>query len=215
MEKRSKFLTAIALDSPTRKTKKNDCKKRQIKSQGSCKSGRHCPARMHCTFDGTQVTVNFTSSHYGHDLNPAHLQLSKQTYQVVAQHLVLGVPREKVTRNVAKVLTPSKKKHRYNLISNKDVDNIASKFNLNKGQYHENDPESIEIFVKEQQERREVIFTLYKKQGEELDGLDKNDFLLGFMTSFQKSWIDEMKQTGMAFISSHCSQKIVMGKSYH
>ena len=123
--------------------------------------GRHCPAQIHYVFGDDQIMVKFTSSHHGHELDPAHVGLTSQTYEAVAQDLSKGVPKEIVCRDVGEKETPTKKTHRYNLISLKDVKNIANKFTLNDdGRYHEDDTISIDIFVKEQQERKDVIFTL-------------------------------------------------------
>lgn len=180
------------------KGKSTNKKTRQPKAQGSCKIGRLCPARIICILEEGQFIVTFVSSHHGHELDPAHVGLTGQLYEEIARDLAKGVPKERVCRDVGEKRTPSKKDHRYNLITKKDIDNIANKFQLNEdGRYHEDDVLSVDIFIKEQQEKvdeKNVIFTMYKKQGVEgFPGLQKDDFLLAFMTPFQKAMIEELK----------------------
>lgn len=167
---------------------------RQLKAQGSCKMGRHCPAQIKLTFNGNEHVVEYRSSHYGHEFNPCHLRIPEKTQEEVRFNLEFGVSREVTTRKLRKILTPSKKKRRHNIITNKDVTNIAKNFALNfKGQLHENDPTSIDMHVEVQKEKKEIIFLEYKKQGStDFPGLDQNDFLLAFMTPFQKEMIQKL-----------------------
>lgn len=122
---------------------------------------RHCPARIHCVFKDEQVIVTFTSSHHGHELNPSLVGLTTQTYEDIAQDLSKCVPKDIVCRDVGEKQTPTKKVHRYNLITMKDVANIANKFQLNEdGRYHEDDTRSIDMFSEEQQEKKRHFYVL-------------------------------------------------------
>ena len=85
--------------------------------------------------------------------------------------------------------------HPNNIITKKSVENVANRFQLNaNGQYHPDDPTSIELFVQEQKEKKEILFLVYKKQGDPLPGLEKGDFMLAFMTPFQKKMIRDLQK---------------------
>ena len=90
--------------------------------------------------------MEFRSSHYGHELSPAHLRITEKTQDEVRSNLEFKVSQEVTTRKLRKMLTPSKKKRRHNLLTKKDVTNVAKKLGLNfNGQLHEDDPTSIDM----------------------------------------------------------------------
>lgn len=155
--------------------------------------GRHCPVRMVVEINGNHITVDFTYTHFGHDLEPKHLRIPEETQELIRSRLQLGIPKETVNREVRKQYTPSKTLRRSNILTLPDVRNIARKFQIDfEGQLHTDDPVSIDLFVQEQREKNDVIILSYKKQkvvDENFPGVGQMDFMLAFMTPFQKNMV--------------------------
>lgn len=189
---------------PNQKNKNKGEKTRQSKAQGSCKMGRDCPSRMIAEFDGAHVTVEFTYTHAGHDLQPEHLRLTQETQELIRGKLQLVIPEKKVARETRKIYTPSKKKRRSNILTFQDVRNVAAKYQINfEGRYSAEDPDSIDIFVQEQREKNDVIILSYKKQGAKDDnygGVGEMDFMLAFMTPFQKEMVERLQSQEASII---------------
>ena len=78
-----------------------------------------------------------------------------------------------------------------------DVRNIARKFEIDfQGQLHRDDPASIDLFVQEQLEKKEAIILSYKKQrlvDQNFPSMNEMDFMLAFMTPFQKSMVEKLQ----------------------
>lgn len=57
---------------------------RQLKSNGSCKIGKHCFAMLEVTEEKDRVLVAFQKQHYGHTAELGHQRLSKTLSQGIA-----------------------------------------------------------------------------------------------------------------------------------
>lgn len=68
-----------------RKNKRKDetKKTRQLKAQGSCKLEGYCPSHIVYKLDGQNIKVDFTVSHYGHELEPRHIRLPDKTRDAI------------------------------------------------------------------------------------------------------------------------------------
>ena len=160
---------------------------RQLKSHGSCRSGFFCPAGIRCEISLVkEVIVDYVHTHIGHSLKPEFVKMDDDHRDMIRADLERGVEPKTVWRNVRNDHTPTKTVRPHNIMSMQTVRNVAKKFDLDKGgQLHASDPVSIDLFVDEQTISGDVIITSYKKQGEmnsDLYGLNKDDFLLCFMT---------------------------------
>lgn len=81
----------------------DDPTKKQTKKQGSCKIGKHCPAQMIVRLiKPDQVVVTFTTNHYGHEKEAAHLPIDQSTVETVRSNLEQGVPIDRIWRDVRK-----------------------------------------------------------------------------------------------------------------
>ena len=159
--------------------------------------GRHCPARMVLEIRTDHLTVDFTYTHFGHDLEAKHLRMTEETQETIRSQLQLGIPKEIVNRNVRKHYTPRKTLRRSNLLTLPDVRNTARKFRIDfEGQLHSDDPVGIDLFVQEQLGKKEAIILSYKKQGivdANFPSLGEMDFMLALMTPFQKKMVQQLQ----------------------
>lgn len=70
-----------------------NCRKRKLKSQGSCKLFNTCTSSIvieKCS-ETLKCSVNYFPTHYGHGINLEHIRLSKQDRAMVAAKLNDGV----------------------------------------------------------------------------------------------------------------------------
>lgn len=58
--------------------------KRQLKSKGSRKCGRNCPAAMVLEQRNGMFAVTYYPTHYGHDQNLSHLFITSEEKQLIA-----------------------------------------------------------------------------------------------------------------------------------
>lgn len=165
---------------------------------------RHCPARIVAEFGKEHVTVEVTYTHCGHENQMAHLRIPEATQEIVRSQLQVGIPEKKVARTLRTTLTPSKTFHRSNILTFQDVRNISRKCQLNfESHCSADDPVSIDIFVQEQKEKNRAIILAYKKQGivdPNYEGVGENDFILAFMTPFQKMMYEQVQSQEMSII---------------
>ena len=157
-------------------------REKQLKSQGSCRSGFHCPARIR--FELTKdkkVIVDYVFTHIGHSCEAEHVRIDDEHREIIRADLERGVNPTTIWRNIRKDYTPTKTIRPHNLLTKQDVRNILKKFDLDKpGQMHSSDPLSVDLFVDESRMSNNVIVTSYKRQGEvniEFPGLGKDEFL--------------------------------------
>ena len=58
--------------------------KRQLKSQGSCKTTNSCPAALVVVTSETKFHVSYYPTHYGHELSLGHLTLPSTDREQIA-----------------------------------------------------------------------------------------------------------------------------------
>ena len=76
---------------------------KQLKSQGSCRSGLYCPARIRCEVSiEKEVTVDHISTHVGHLLEPKHVRLDYKYKEAIRLDLERGVEPDVIWRNIEK-----------------------------------------------------------------------------------------------------------------
>ena len=64
--------------------KPRGCGKRQLKSQGSCKSTISCPAMIIVVEKANKFYVTYFTTHYGHDKLLGHLHLADTDKEQIA-----------------------------------------------------------------------------------------------------------------------------------
>jgi hypothetical protein len=125
---------------------------RQLKAQGSCKTGDLCPAHITFTEDSSgSVQVTCVLDHVGHENEGKHLRIDKESRARIAKELTDGVKASVICKKARKEVTPTKTIRRTNLMTTKDVRNIANSFNLVKsGKGHTEDPSHVDLRSEEQ-----------------------------------------------------------------
>lgn len=76
--------------------------KRQLKTQGSCKTGECCVAHIKATRDmcSGKVNVEYCPTHHSHDVTLGHLTMSKDTRMKIAAKLHQGVTIERILDDI-------------------------------------------------------------------------------------------------------------------
>ncbi len=176
--------------------------KRQVKSQGSCKTGKCCIAHMKVvedTITGT-IKVHYCSTHNTHSIEIAHLPIPPSVKSKIASKLHDGVDIEKILDDVRDD-TLSTGIGREQLLSRQDIQNILRHLDLGSVTKHKNDHTSTCAWVEELQQQAYNPVLIFKPQGAEqpdnIDNLSKDDFLLGLQTEFQR---DDMQRYGNSVI---------------
>ncbi|XP_064475703.1 uncharacterized protein LOC135389598 [Ornithodoros turicata] len=111
---------------------------RQLKSQGSVKTGGTCLAHMTVCKDGTEVRVNYQSSHLGHNFELCHTTLSTTEKAGIAAKLQEGVTMDAVLDGIRNNLDGTL--DRIHLATRQDLHNIMRDFKITYNEkLHEND----------------------------------------------------------------------------
>jgi hypothetical protein len=182
-------------------SKKNELKdllnrKRQEKKGKSVKRVEgNCPARLVVKL-GDKVTVKWTKTHCGHELNPFDIRLTEEQRTFTTSLLEVGLHSDKVQKHIRQNVTPSKLK-KQSLTSIRDVNNCRRSTTLDtqKGRLHQEDAISVDVWALHNlMQTSNIIVLKYKPQEEvqdneaddEIDGLKKQDFVLVFMSNWQK-----------------------------
>ncbi|KXJ25287.1 hypothetical protein AC249_AIPGENE14600 [Exaiptasia diaphana] len=128
----------------------------------SCKLMRNCTSTI-------TVVAEVCLTHYGHEVEPQHLRLSKEKHQEIAAKIQQGVTRDHILNDVRKSVTDDFKRH--HLTERKDMDNIIRSYGLNNVQRHTNDQQSVLAWLREWESSDEMENPVlyYKRQGVEAD----------------------------------------------
>ncbi|XP_064465459.1 uncharacterized protein LOC135377038 [Ornithodoros turicata] len=164
---------------------------RQLKSQGSVKSGGTCLAHMKVSKDGPLVTVKYQSSHLGHDFQLCHTTLSTSEKATIAEKLQEGVTLDAVLDSIRSNLDGSLQ--RIHLATRQDLHNIMRDFKITYNEkLHENDYVSVALWVAKMKAEHHNPVPFFKQQNEQDDPavlnrtqgelLDERYFLLVIMT---------------------------------
>lgn len=107
---------------------KTTARRRRVKSQGSCKMGGWCTAYLNareCLLTGA-VRVNGCLTHYGHDMDVAHLRISAADRKAILAEIRRGVPFDRILEDIRSDFPQdSRDITRTHLITMGDIRNIA------------------------------------------------------------------------------------------
>ena len=185
-------------------------RKRQIKTQGTCKTGSCCIGHIKATQDTVtgKMQISYCSTHNTHPIEIAHLPIPPKIKAKIATKLHEGVAIEKILDHVRDE-TQSSGIGREQLLSRQDVLNIQRQLNLGSVLKHCNDHTSTCVWVEELKKLDYNPVLIFKPQGQEqlenMNNLGKEDFILGLQTEYQR---DAMQRYGNAVImmdATHCT----------
>ncbi|XP_050300050.1 uncharacterized protein LOC126738662 isoform X2 [Anthonomus grandis grandis] len=161
-------------------------RKRAMKSQGSCKIDASCTSAIILKHVAEGIKIKYFKTHYGHDKKMAHIPLSKDDKNMIASQLIQGVSHTEILKKIRQSLDINFE--RIHLTTKHDIHNIMQSYNLHDTAIrHQNDSQSVDLWVNQVQSSNENCILLYKKQGEDHPSfcLKNEDFLLGLMTNCQ------------------------------
>ena len=175
--------------------------------QGSCKVGDACTAHIKVSHNlmTSAVHVEYCFTHHSHETNLAHLKMPDDLKTTIAAKLQEGVSEKKIlddTRDDG----PSQI-GREHLVTLQDIQNIRRQYNIEGVQRHQNDHQSVGIWVEEMASAHYNPILLYKVQGvEQTDGMDnlgKDDILLCLQTEFQKDMMTKFGSNIICVDATH------------
>ena len=163
-----------------------------MKTQGTSKIGYYCTAHVIAREQKAsgQVIVDYTSTHYIHNIELAHVSLPNDARLDIASKLQ-GVKMERILDNIRdSVGLQMERKH---LVTKQDIHNVKRQYNIDGMQRHRNDHTSVQAWVEECKTMDYNPIVIFKQQGieqgEEIDDVGEKDFLLGIQTEFQRDML--------------------------
>ena len=127
--------------------------------------------------DTEKVTVTYTSTHWNHQKQLAHLPVPTSIKLNIASRLQQGATIQIVLDWVRD--EEGEKLGRQHLINSQEVRNIRRRLNLGAIERHKCDPASILSWVQDLRQQEYDPVLLFKNQGEDAEHFCKDDFLLG------------------------------------
>jgi len=125
------------------------------------------------------VTVTYVDTHRNHQINLAHLPIPQPVVSSIVAQLQQGVPvLHKIRDGDIESLG------REHFINPQQIHNIRRYLNLCTIEKHKLDPASVLHWVRELQQQDYNPVLYYKAQGEGVNNLNNDDFLLGKYTQF-------------------------------
>ena len=166
--------------------------KRVMKSQGSSKCGKVCSSYIKgCQGTTTlHVLVEYCSSHCNHKQEIAHLPIPDNIKDMIAAKLQIGVNEDSILDSL-RWRCSEKEIGREHLINKQDILNIKQNLNIGSIQKHLNDQSSMCAWVEELKEQDYNPILLFKPQGCDSSSMEREDFILGFQTEFQRNMLAE------------------------
>ena len=112
---------------------------RSLKSQGTNKINAHCTATLTVTSDKHMelIRVELCDTHYDHDKQLGHLQISQSKRVEIAGQLSKGIPIDRILDGIRNSV--STKIDRIHLLTRKDIVNIEKAYGLKGVERHSND----------------------------------------------------------------------------
>ncbi|KAF4528120.1 hypothetical protein B566_EDAN016323 [Ephemera danica] len=151
---------------------------RSIKRQGSCKINATCPSTINLKMNSQTLkcSMEYITTHVGHDSNPVHSRLQKVQRHLIAEKLKENVPTKKILEDVNSQIPETSRQ-----LTHKDVLNIKSSVWTEKPepQLDPDDHTSVSKWV----ERLQDQILYYKPKSE-----TENEFILIFQPSQQVCW---------------------------
>ena len=181
--------------------------KRQIKIQGSSKIGTQCTAHMKVTHNKltNEVDVEYCDYHHIHDVQVVHLRIPEETRMTIASQLQQGVTIGKIMDNIRDKIHSTVSREL--LVTRLDVLNIRRQYNIECIEKAKSDLLSVTAWVKELEELEYNPITIFKVQGEEqgenMDNVAQNDFVLGVQTKFQRDLMIKFIEKGICIDTTH------------
>ena len=163
--------------------------KRELKIQGSSKIGVYCTVYIRAKkyLLSGEVFVEICDHHI-HEQLLCHLRLPDSLRMTIAAKLNDGVT---ISTILDSIRDNFDKVDRGALLCLQDVHNVGHQYNIDAIKLHENDLQSVSLWVdsmEDQCEDNPII--VFKQQGNEQSGdlndLSKDDFLVAIQTSFQR-----------------------------
>ncbi|CAN7997788.1 unnamed protein product [Ixodes hexagonus] len=177
-------------------------RRRKVKVQGSCKMGGWCTAYLNareCLVTGA-VKVNGCLTHYGHDLDVAHLRISTADRNAIVEEIRRGVPFDRILENIRSDFPANSKDiTRTHLITMGDIRNIAVSEGLLTWKLDPDDEESVRKLAERFAGQAYSPILLYKPMGSvaepEVRSLRQDDMVLVIQTQYQRDSLDEAGRT--------------------
>ncbi|KAG0428977.1 hypothetical protein HPB47_024074 [Ixodes persulcatus] len=172
--------------------------KRQLKTQGSCKTNVQCLATIQATEKDGKVTVEYQAEHYGHPKELKHQRLSTTEKEALADKLKQGIPALKVLINARS--SAGSEMGRLHLLSMKDISNISVKHEiLSKERRHKNQFKSVAMWVEELNKQSDSPVLYFDIE----EGKEKKTFELALMTVPQRELLTKLDPKFLCIDSTH------------
>ncbi|XP_065223302.1 uncharacterized protein LOC135847677 [Planococcus citri] len=189
--------------------------KRFLKTQGSCKFGSYCPAKICAKIsDCGKFNVTFVSTHVGHQHDVAHLTISPNTKKQLAQKMLLKIPDNVIIEDIQESVTDDIQ--RVHLLTKQDLYNIRREFKIpiDDSKKDENDAISVDLLVQQlrkndaagDQENDSSSVLFYKPQDricEEYPVFKEEDFMVIIMNNVQSEMLKTFGQDVITFDGTH------------
>jgi hypothetical protein len=143
---------------------------RRIKTKGSIKIGRYCPAKITAQINVNQkVDVEYLNTHIGHEQNLRHLKLTKHDRDNLANKIKLKIPFRHILEDIREPtnVDECRKVTRRHLVTKKDLHNIKKSYKLDDTKFHQDDAVSVDAWV----EKLGDTVKLYKPVNKSLIGM--------------------------------------------
>lgn len=179
-------------------------RKRAFKSQGTCKSGINCTSciKMQKYKDNGSVVINYCLQHTGHGFRLAHQTLSDDLTTFIVGKLAQGVEITKILDEIRNKITDV---NRDTLLTRRDIQNIKKQYNIAGFQKHQQDGQSVDIWVSQLSQDSENPVIFYKAQSVQRKHLQEVDFLLCIQTPFKRSTMQKYAKKIICIDSTHCT----------
>ena len=181
---------------------------RGLKSQGTSKIKPHCSASIKAIkcIKSNKVTVQYTSTHYNHEIQLGHLRINDSTRTMIADKLKKGITVERIIDDIRDIKDSAI--DREHLVSRKDIQNIKKQFNIDGLCKHPNDFISVSCIVEEMEDTLEYNpVLLFKQQGEDPNDfckdLELQDFILVVQTRFQRDMLLQYGENGVCMDATY------------
>lgn len=190
------------------KPKELSARKRKSTAYGSRKINSICPAKIKATFSGSNILVEYSLNHVGHeDTNKlCYMSIPTSTRENIASQLIKNVPPDSVITNIKHPLpTDESERQRKHIATRHDIRNVGDRYGaILPERYDKSDALSVRKWAVINKDS--VLY--YKEQDTILNDefsslLRKDDFVLVVMTKKQKEVLRSFGSNVIAMDSTH------------
>uniref|UniRef100_A0A6M2DPT9 Putative mudr-1x sp n=1 Tax=Xenopsylla cheopis TaxID=163159 RepID=A0A6M2DPT9_XENCH len=175
---------------------------RALKSLGSNKMGKACPARMIAAFYQTGVVVDFWESHVGHTKDVGRMRLSNTFKNSIAAKLKDGVTVDRILDDIRDSMIS--KIDRTVITSKQDLRNIEKQFHIHDTvMRNSDDMTSVALWVHEMITLDNSPILYYKGINTNVMGFNDEDFVLVIMTQYQFMLLQEFSGDRICIDGTH------------